>query len=46
MVVIKNPEITKNISTPTKPPLNVSMPAWKRITDRTATPLSPSISFL
>ena len=44
--VIKNPLITKKISTPTKPPLNDSNPAWNNITGTIASALNPSISGL
>jgi hypothetical protein len=44
MEVMRYPLMTKKISTPTKPPLNVSKPAWKKTTGTTATALNPSIS--
>ena len=42
--VIKNPEITKNISTPMNPPVIKLGHAWKIITKLTAIALIPSIS--
>ena len=44
--VIKYPLITKNTSTPRKPPLNNSNPAWYNITPITEIALKPSISDL
>ena len=45
MVDIRNPEITKKTSTPTKPDLKMlSGKAWKRTTEMTAMARSPSIS--
>ena len=45
MVEIRNPEITKKTSTPTKPDLKMlSGKAWKRTTEMTAMARSPSIS--
>src|ERR1700751_1189034 len=44
--VIRKPEITKKISTPTKPLRSEFGKAWKATTERTATALSPSISGL
>ena len=41
--VIRNPEITKNMSTPVKPPGNIT-PAWKSKTPTTAIARNPSIS--
>ena len=46
MLVIRNPEITKNTSTPTKPPENPGRSKWKNITGNTAIARSPSISAL
>ena len=43
---IKYPLITKNISTPIKPPDNKIGSKWKIITDITAIALKPSIFFL
>ena len=42
--VIKYPEITKNTSTPTKPPPNPGTPKWNNNTATTATARSPSMS--
>ena len=45
MVEMRNPEITKKTSTPTKPDLKMlSGKAWKRTTEMTAIARSPSIS--
>ena len=45
MVEMRNPEITKNTSTPTKPDLKtLSGKAWKRTTEMTAMARSPSMS--
>ena len=45
MVEMRNPEITKKTSTPTKPDLKMlSGKAWKRTTEMTAMARSPSIS--
>ena len=45
MVEMRNPEMTKNTSTPTKPDLKtLSGKAWKRTTEMTAMARSPSIS--
>ena len=44
MEVIRNPEMTKKISTPTYPPAKAGIPAWKPITDRTAIARNPSMS--
>jgi hypothetical protein len=44
--VIRKPLITKNTSTPKKPPSKPLKPAWKNITGNTAIALSPFISFL
>ena len=45
MVEIRNPEMTKKTSTPTKPDLKMlSGKAWKRTTEMTAMARSPSIS--
>ena len=41
--VIKKPEITKKISTPTNPPDKISGKLWKKITPTTAIALNPSI---
>ncbi|GAA5135524.1 hypothetical protein GCM10025767_13490 [Thalassotalea piscium] len=46
MAVIKNPEITKKTSTPTKPPEKALKPAWFNMTKATAIVLNPSISIL
>ena len=42
--VMTNPEMTKNTSTPTKPPERADTPEWKRTTRRTATARRPSTS--
>ena len=42
MPVIKYPEITKNTSTPTKPPGNHRESMWNKITANTATARKPS----
>jgi hypothetical protein len=42
-LVIKKPLITKKTSTPTNPP-GKPIPAWNKITPRTAMALSPSTS--
>jgi len=45
MVEIRNPEMTKKTSTPTKPDLKMlSGKAWKRTTEMTAMARSPSMS--
>ena len=45
MVEMRNPEITKNTSTPTNPDLKMlSGKAWKSTTEMTAMARSPSIS--
>ena len=45
MVEMRNPETTKNTSTPTKPDLKtLSGKAWKRTTEITAMARRPSIS--
>ena len=45
IVEMRNPEMTKNTSTPTKPDLKtLSGKAWKRTTEMTAMARSPSIS--
>jgi len=45
MVEMRNPEMTKKTSTPTKPDLKMlSGKAWKRTTEITAMARSPSIS--
>ena len=45
MVEMRNPEITKKTSTPTKPDLKMlSGKAWKRTTEMTAMARRPSIS--
>src|SRR4249919_2641226 len=44
IVVIRYPEITKNTSTPTNPPVNSELLRWKNITERTATARNPSTS--
>jgi len=44
--VIKKPEITKNTSTPAKPPDNKDGLKWNSTTAITAIALSPFISFL
>ena len=45
MVDIRNPEMTKNTSTPTKPDLKMlSGKAWKSTTEMTAMARKPSIS--
>ena len=45
MVEIRNPEMTKKKSTPTKPDLKMlSGKAWKRTTEMTAMARRPSIS--
>ena len=45
MVEMRNPEMTKKMSTPTKPDLKtLSGKAWKRTTEMTAMARSPSIS--
>ena len=45
MVEMRNPEITKKTSTPTKPDLKMlSGKAWKRTTEMTAIARKPSIS--
>jgi hypothetical protein len=44
--VIKNPEITKNTSTPAKPPVRPGHAAWYKTTANTATPRTPSTSGL
>ena len=45
MVEMRNPDITKKTSTPTKPDLKMlSGKAWKRTTEMTAIARSPSIS--
>lgn len=45
MVEIRNPDITKKTSTPTKPDLKMlSGKAWKRTTEMTAIARRPSIS--
>ena len=44
MDVMRYPLMTKKTSTPTKPRLNVSNPAWNKITGITATARKPSIS--
>ena len=41
---IKNPEMTKNTSTPMKPPGNQPGNAWKPTTGRMASARRPSIS--
>src|SRR6188768_1155077 len=41
---MKNPDNTKNTSTPTKPPASAGTRAWKSTTRRIATPRSPSMS--
>jgi hypothetical protein len=46
MVEIKNPDMTKKISTPTNPPGIKDGKAWKPTTVRIAMALSPSISLL
>ena len=42
--VIRNPETTKNTSTPMNPPPTPGRPAWNRTTARTATARRPSMS--
>src|SRR4051794_26516363 len=42
--VIRNPDMTKNTSTPTKPPGMMVGKAWNATTHRTATARSPSMS--
>ena len=45
MVEMRNPEMTKKTSTPTKPDLKtLSGKAWKRTTEMTAIARKPSIS--
>ena len=45
MVEMRKPEMTKNMSTPTKPDLKMlSGKAWKRTTEMTAMARRPSIS--
>ena len=45
IVEMRNPEMTKKMSTPAKPDLKMlSGKAWKRTTERTAMARSPSIS--
>ena len=45
-LVIKNPDITKNTSTPINPPVRDSGYAWKITTKVIANALNPSISGL
>jgi len=42
--VIRNPEMTKKTSTPTKPPSRPGIPAWNSTTASTATARRPSMS--
>ena len=42
--VIRKPEMTKNTSTPTKPPVQPGTPAWKANTGTIATARNPSMS--
>jgi hypothetical protein len=42
--VIRNPEMTKKISTPTKPPKTRGASKWNPITDNTASARNPSMS--
>src|ERR1041384_903297 len=44
MVEMRKPEMTKKISTPTKPPANTPGNAWKPTTASTATARRPSMS--
>ena len=44
MLEIKKPEMTKNISTPIKPPVSHLGKAWKPTTDKTAIARRPSMS--
>ncbi len=44
IVVIKKPEMTKNTSTPPKPPVTPKPPTWYSKTARTAIALSPSMA--
>ncbi len=41
---MRKPEMTKNTSTPVKPPRRRFGERWKATTDRTATALKPSMS--
>jgi hypothetical protein len=42
--VIRNPEMTKKMSTPTKPPKTRGASKWNPTTDNTASARNPSMS--